>query len=427
MKRNHIFQRISICFSAFVLSVSFGFSFTSCSDDNNGEDPYFYIEDQPTGITVDAAGIKQSSWKSYTIRSNRPWTITKESTVDWVHVFADEGEDDGIFDVWVDKNAAFTTRTANLVFKVQDAEQPVMFRIDQKADVPNVTILNATTGYTAAPKGGTLKVPVSSNVPWTAKLSDNNWLKIDSVGKDTIYLTAVKNVSDKEREATLTAVGTGEYTSLSSQTIVKQSTSGLIMSEHFDWMAEGKVDSLYNYPEVNYSSWSVDDKDHGWTTIGISMYGGHGYLKMGKTNYAGDIVSPKFTAVDGKQNLKVTFKSIGYVSAGGAKDDGVLQAIVIGGGTISDYPTSDFDVNGNTYKAATFSITVYPNSSKQENGPAYDAWGQPDASFSFSIKDATPDTQVIFVGGAKWGANLKGVGQGKNRCYLDDFKVVVAE
>jgi hypothetical protein len=410
-----------------VVSALFALSFTSCSNDNDSEDPYFYIENQPTGITVAASGVKQASWKSYTIRSNRPWKITKQSNADWVHVFADEGEDDGIFDVWVDENALFTARTENLIFNVDGQEQPVMFRVDQQASVPTVVITNASTGYEIAAKGGILKVPVTHNVSWTAALSTNDWLKVDSIGKDTVYLSATKNTTDAIRKVTLTATGTGEYTSLTSSTVISQPTSGIILSEHFDWMQEGKSDFLYNYPEVNSQSWSADELAHGWYTNGISMYGGLGYLKVGKTNYGGDLESPKLSAIDGKQDVTVTFKSIGYISAGGTKDDGVLQVIVTGGGTISDYATNDFVVNGVTYKAATMGITVYPNSSKLENGDNYDPWAQPDATFTFHITGATKDTQLIFVGGAKWGASLKGVGQGKNRCYFDDVKVVATE
>jgi len=424
---NNIFQKRNSNLLTLVMSTLFIVSMMSCSSDKYNEDPYFYIEDQMTAVTVDASGILQANMKAYTIRSNRPWTITQEKATDWLHVFADEGDDDGIFDIWIDKNPNFTSRTGNLIFKVDGQEQPVMFRVDQKADVPAVAIVNGASGYAAPPKGGVLKVPVSANVNWTASLSSSDWGKIDSLSKDTVYLSFIKNNTDTPRSISLTAVGIGEYTALTSSTTISQMTEGVILNEKFGWMQEGVVDSLYNYPEVNYSSWSTVEKSYGWTTLGSSMYGGHGYLKVGKTSYAGDLVSPAFSAIEGTKDVTVTFKSIGYVSSGGAKDDGVVKVIVTGGGTISDHTTTDLDVNGTTYKAATFNITVYPNSKNQENGAAYDAWGQPGAKFLFKIKGATPKTQIVFVGGSAWGAALKSVGQGKNRCYFDDILVMVNE
>ena len=80
-------------------------------------------------------------------------------------------------------------------------------------------------------------------------------------------------------------------------------------------------------------------------------------------------------------------------------------------------------VNEKTYKAATFDITVYPNSSKNENGEDYNPWIQPGATFTFHIKGATKEPQLLFVGGVAWNSGLKGKGQGKNRLLLDDVKV----
>ena len=92
-------------------------------------------------------------------------------------------------------------------------------------------------------------------------------------------------------------------------------------------------------------------------------------------------------------------------------------------GTIVGQDLVDMTVNEKTYKAATFDITVYPNSSKNENGEDYNPWIQPGATFTFHIKGATKETQLLFVGGVAWNSGLKGKGQGKNRLLLDDVKV----
>lgn len=412
------------------MSTLFIVSMMSCSSDKYNEDPYFYIEDQMTAVTVDASGILQANMKAYTIRSNRPWTITQEKATDWLHVFADEGDDDGIFDIWIDKNPNFTSRTGNLIFKVDGQEQPVMFRVDQKADVPGVTIVNAAAGYTVPGRSSILKVPVTNNVNWEASLSASDWAAIDSVGKDTVYIKTQVNNTDDPRCVTLKVVGTGTYSSLSSQTIITQSTVGIIINEHFNWMQLGDQVPYYQYPEVNSASWSSVEKNYGWTTIGNSMYGGRGYLKIGKTNYGGDLVSPKFQNIGDNQtmDLVVSFKAIGYVSSGGTKDTGVLKIIVLGAGAISGMETSVLEVNKLSYPAATMYVTVYPNSSKLENGVDYNPWEQSNANFSFLIKGATNQTQIMFVGGTAWGPNFDSKDSknpNKNRILFDDIKVMV--
>lgn len=433
MKNNMIFQKVGLYNKLLLIaSVVFTLSFAACSDDNNSEDPYFYVENQPTGITLSASGIKQASRKAYTIRSNRSWTINKETDAEWLHIFADEGEDDGIFDIWADANTAFTSRTANLIFKVEGQEQPVMFRVDQKADVPSVTIANAANGYTILSKGGSIKIPVSHNVKWTANLATCDWASIDSVGADTVYVTATKNTGDEARTVTLTAVGLDEYSSLSSSTVISQSPAGIIMNDTFDWLQLGEELPTYSTPEVRIDLWGAAETAHGWTSIGGLAYGGRGYVKLGKTSYGGDIVTPALSSISGTQNVKVTFKAIGYVSAGstkkaGSKDDAVIKVVVINGGTISNQTTADFKIKDVTYKAATFVTTVFPNSKYMENGADYDPWSQADAVFTFKVTGATKDTKIIFVGGGAWDSALSTVGQGKNRIFLKDVKVVADE
>lgn len=435
--KNKIFQKKNSNIVVFAFFVLFALSMTSCSKDRFDGDPYFYIEDQPTGITVDASGIKSANRKAYTIRSNRPWKITQETACDWLHILADEGEDDGIFSVWVDKNANFTDRSCNLIFTVNDQEQPMMLRVDQKADVPTVTIANAESGYEMLGKGAQIKIPVKNNVTWTASLSSTDWAAIDSIGKDTVYVSASKNLEDTPRTVTLTAVGTGTYSSLSSSTVITQATMGIIMSEHFDWMKED-AEIGFNYSkggELSYGSWTADYLSHDWyTTVDKSgsttpsLYGGNGYLKISRTNFTGNLISPAFSLIEGTQDVKVSFKSIGYISSKAKKDDGVLRVIVYqGGGTIEDTDTqvnlSNDGTSGPSYKARTFTVTVYPDSPKQEHGADYNPWNEAACNFSFVIRGANALTRIMFIGGNSWGDGFVGI----NRLYFDDIKAVAVE
>ena len=64
---------------------SFPLTFISCSDDDNefSGDPFFMIEENPTGIST---GVNGES-KSYIVRSNRPWQIVPQGEADWVKTF----------------------------------------------------------------------------------------------------------------------------------------------------------------------------------------------------------------------------------------------------------------------------------------------------------------------------------------------------
>lgn len=439
-----IFQKMFLSiFTVAVFAVS-AILVTACSDDDDSEDPYFYIEDQASGLTVNSTGITKTDWKVYTIRSNRSWKITQDKENDWLHIFADEGDADGLFRIWVDKNKTFDVRSANLIFTVNGQEQPVMFRVDQEADVPTVSIEKASDGYEILGSGGHFKIPVTTNVEWTASLAQNDWVAIDSVKNDTVYATAQRNTTDDPRSVVLTAKGTGNYSSLVSSTVISQSTFGIIMNEHFEWMQEGSTmtsETDYNYyqgGELSFASWNSAEKGHGWETVmdnagstTPSLYGGHGYLKFGRTNFAGNVLSPAFTGIIGTMNVRVSFKCVGYISSGGTLDDNVVKVLVYeGGGALVGDKTpfyANTDGTSNAFDALTLNAKVYPNSSNQEHGASYNPWLEKDVTLTFDIKGATKDTRIMFVGGTAWGSSLKGKGQGKNRLYIDDVKVAVID
>lgn len=398
---------------------------TACSDDNT-EAAYFRLDTDATTVTVPAKGIAKGSMVPITVRTNKAWRVNVDNPEvnNWVHIYADEGVGDGVFRVWVDKNATFDPRTAQISFVVDGNVEEEKYTIAQEPQVPSVEIVNADNGYTALADGGQTKVVVNHNIDWTASISNVDWAVLDSCSADTVYISLQKN-EDEDRTLTLTCQGTGEYADVVSTTTILQSSPGIYLNDHFDWMQEGKEDYYYNYPEQGIGVWTAEELAHGWTTVNPSpaLYGGRGYIKLGKTNVAGDALSPKLSGIIGRANVNVTFKAIGYVSKGGAKDDGVIRVMVVGPGTIVGRDLVDMTVGTTTGKAASFDVTVFPNSSKLENGADYDPWAQPEASFSLNIEGATKDTQILFIGGTAWGSNLKGEGQGKNRLLLDDVKV----
>ena len=264
---------ISSCFPfAFSLAMIL---FASCTSDND-EACYFKMETEQTQVNVPAAGISKSKLAKVIIRSNKDWNIQLENPEDaqWIHLFANEGSADGIFRFWVEKNTEFTSRSARLIFTVDGQKQDVPYTIDQAADVPAVTIANAENGYKVLATGGQLKVPVSHNIEWTTLLKDEmnqqpTWIKIDSCGTDSIYLSLEKNTDDT-RSAILTCTGVGEYASVTSSTIITQANAGIYLNDRFDWMQEGKEDYYYNYPEQGIAVWTEEELSHGWTTLATS-------------------------------------------------------------------------------------------------------------------------------------------------------------
>ena len=111
----------------------------SCNDEETLAEPYFTIEDNPTGLSVDVNGIEQS----YVVRSNQSWEVIAQGEGDWVRAFPDKGNNDGIFKFIVNENDTFEPRVMNFAFVVNGEEQPALFRVEQVANVPFITVQNA--------------------------------------------------------------------------------------------------------------------------------------------------------------------------------------------------------------------------------------------------------------------------------------------
>lgn len=395
----------------------------ACSNDTKESgDPYYTFDGNVDVVNVGIEGIKKTNMSPVVMRSNRCWTLkTSEEDGRWLHTFIDEGEDDGIFYYWVDPNPAFTGRNGHIDI-YSNGEKVKSLEVIQAANVPMLAIVNAEGGYTALPAAGQVKIAVTSNISWTASIEAVDWAKLDSVGKDTVYVSLTKNTDD-DRSLTLTCRGAGDFNGLVSTTTLNQAAPGIYLNEDFGWLQEGTGAPLYDVPEVRYSNWNDAEKAMGWTTLEGSMYGGRGYTKIGKTNVAGDLVSPALVNIKGADDVKVSFQCIGYMAGNGKKDDGVLSVGLMGPGTIVADEMNKIPIAGGTYDVAVFQITVFPDSPKNEHGEGYDPWKEAASRFHFSVKGATADTKLVFIGGPQWGGALKKIGQGKNRLYLDNIKV----
>lgn len=402
--------------SALTLICLLGFSGCKDNDDPVG-DPYLTFENIEGTINVSKAGITQAKRKAVTVRSNSAWKVALENPDDasWLHFFIDEGEDDGLIYYWVDKNTTFDQREGKITLS-DNGKVLNSLDIVQEADVPNISIKDGANDYTIAPEGSVLKLAIEANISWKASLTpDVEWAHITNVTEDSVFVTIDKNEED-ERTVTLALTGEGEYANVNSNTLITQKDESLIYNDDLNWLQEGEDKPTYETPEVKIEKW---EKDMGWTSYSSWAYGGHGYIKLGKTNYNGDIVSPALTKLKKPTDVKVTFQSMGYISKTGVKDASIVKVGVIGPGEVNGDEVNSISINGTAYRCVRFVNTVFPNSENNENGEDYDPWAQPGSYHSFTITGATAETKIIFVGGDNWNKV-----KGKNRVFLKSVEVV---
>lgn len=409
----------NIFLSALTLICLLGFSGCKDNDDPVG-DPYLTFENIEGTINVSKAGITQAKRKAVTVRSNSTWKVALENPDDasWLHFFIDEGEDDGLIYYWVDKNTTFDQREGKITLS-DNGKVLNSLDIVQEADVPNITIKDGSNGFTIAPEGSVLKVAIDANITWKATLTpDVDWARITNVTEDTIFVTIDKNEED-ERTVNLSLVGEGEHSGVSTTALITQKDESLIFNDNLSWLQEGEEKPTYETPEIRIDLWNDAEKAAGWSSLSNWAYGGRGYIKLGKTNYNGDVISPALSKLKKPTDVKVTFQSMGYVSAGGVKDASVVKVGVIGPGEVNGDEVKTISINGTAYRCVKFVNTVFPNSEKNENGEDYDPWAQPGSYHSFTITGATAETKIIFVGGDNWNKV-----KGKNRVFLKSVEVV---
>lgn len=218
--------------------------------------------------------------------------------------------------------------------------------------------------------------------------------------------------------------------------------------------AEG-VEYFPNYTNIQKDG-NVEDLN-GWSSRTTWMYACQGYIRVSKTSYGGDLISPKFAALTEKSDVKLTWQNFGYTSnetlnadgshKGGLVHDyqcyyvGVLGAGEIEGADVKQVAFKDADMNDITINAAL--ITIPTDAYITMDTLA--AWGFESTKNELTIKNATAETQVVFMSvipefgstkttdytkfisegapaadpNAPYGVNVKA-----NRIMLDNIKVV---
>ncbi len=396
--------------------------FTSCDKENSQDtgEPYFNFTDatestSPTGYNVAYSG--NTTGLKFVIRSNRPWKIVANTEDTWARFFPNEGDDDGIVKVIVEENKTFVSREMQFAFIVDGEEQPVLFTVTQAQATPFITISNIG-GKDINNLGQSFTINVKANVAYTYS-SDSPWLTFESqsVGASSTDLTfAVTDNTGVNSRVGYINFTCAQFPNLNASLKVTQEGRGegiVVFFDDFAWSTYSNTIFPNTTDAKRYDAWTPEEQARGWYSTPNTfskneqlLYACYGFMKVGKTTYGGDMITPKLTALPaGTHNVLVKFKAVPYKTAAGTQDDNILKVSVVGPGTIS---------------VSQFVIDNWPDYTADPT--CTDIWSQLNTERSFTITGATSDTQIKFLGGDY---NLSGVGKGKNRIFLDDIKVLI--
>ncbi len=368
-----------------------------------------FLEINPENIEVSGNGAELN----ITINTSADdWTFSQDGE-SWLNI---EKTAAGL-KITVSSNKTPKVRTAEL--SITSAMFPEIGKTIFVSQNPNIflDIVQESVGF--PPYGGESVVEIETNLDnWNFSISEG-WVTAEKTASG-LLLKANANPGDAELSALLTVFSSEFPDDIWKQIEVNQFTS-IILDEDFNWLDYGSPVFYTTTGEKRWDTWTQDEKDRGWVSLvnpvdgsGNTplLYSRVGFVKLGKTSYGGDLVSPPFEKLMGTETVKVTFKAIPYMTKAGTKDDNDLKVSVIGPGEISQ---SVFIIDN---------WPVYPANDATHTEYCINLWNEPEATRTFTITGATSETQIKFVGGDY---DLLGVGAGKTRIFLDDIKVEIVD
>lgn len=399
------------------------FMVSACKKDNTSS-ATFALKDNPSTLEVTENGTSVT----YTVESDGSWEVQPLRAERWLKISPAKGSGSGTFTVTVDKNTTLEDRQTTLTFMVNGRVQNHAIKVMQKArsanneDEDQYVRLKGLSGLQLPEEGTNSRYILQSTGKWRIEIIEGgDWLNIHPMEGtfDTgITISVGANASEYARNGRL-AFYLDDQLFLSDFSI-QQEGMEVILQEDFNWLNYGSPIFYTTTGETRIDSWRAEDKERGWTsTINPADGGGNyastyarlGFIKLGRTNFGGDIISPKLTSVEGVKSLIVRFKAVPYMTAAGNGDGGTsLKVSVIGPGTVSQ---NEFNINN------------WPDYTADPN--CTEIWKAAETTRSFTITGATAETQIRFLGG---GFDLRnppaGVVRGNlNRIFLDDILVAV--
>lgn len=403
-------EAVSKVMFAFALSLIMLFS--SCKDEND-TGGYFALKDNPSKMEVSAQGASAT----YTVQSTGNWKVEPLRKEKWLKIEPMEGNGDGTFTVTVNRNIANEARAMALFFTVDGQLQNSVLRIEQEAGTGGGQSEEPYLYFDGRPES--LEIPeagvtsshiIRSTGKWRVEIENQpEWVAINPMegeGDTPVTLTVEGNASSS-RSAKVIFFLDGEQQA----NVLPIYQDGAIFTENFNWLNYGNAIFPTTDGEKIISSWTAEEKERGWTSSpsadkSTPVYARPGFVKLGKTNYGADLISPKLSNVQGTRNLLVKFKAVPYLTAGGTKDNTILKVNVIGPGTVS---------------VSEFNIDNWPNYTTDPTCTLI--WQEARTERSFVITGATAETQIRFLGGD---FDLRGQDPlNKNRIFLDDIVVTI--
>lgn len=397
---------------------------TSCKDDL-AVDGVFALQDNPSKLAAAANGVSET----YTVQATGKWKVEPLRKENWLKIDPMEGNGNGTFTVTVYKNTDPEARELTLFFTLDGKLQNNVLKVEQAGTTdqgqvkdPYLKIDGISNRLEVLEEGSNGQYILRSTGKWKVAVEDeSDWVKVSPMegeGDTPITITVDKN-TDIERTANL-LLFLDEVQQASPLTVyqkgVKLQVEGdVVLKEDFNWLTYGSEIFNATSGETRIALWSTEELAKGWTsTINTTEGGGNyasiyarpGFIKLGRTNYGGDLISPKLANVQRTKNLLVTFKAVRYATG----DHYLLNVGVKGPGTVS---VNQFNV-----------MNVATPNSNLESCRA--AWQAPEATYSFVVTGATAETQIWLLGGAfdqragNWPATV-------NRIFVDDIVVTVAK
>ncbi|MEC3879720.1 BACON domain-containing protein [Parapedobacter sp. 10938] len=388
--------------------------FSSCEKEDGGGTA-FSLKDNPTEMIVSAQGESQT----FTVQTSGAWEVEPLRDEPWMTIDPMVGTGNGTFTVTVDRNTTLEARESVLTFVVDGRRKNTVLRIDQAAREPEdgtadpYLNLDGMERLEVPEEGLYGRYTVRSTGEWKIEIpEDADWLTIEPMTgsfDQGVTVNVDLNKTPNARTADLVFYLNGEQ--VPDPFEVSQAGMQIILYEDFNWLNYGSSIFYTTSGETRIDKWTDAEMENGWSwnnpsADGVpSTYARDGFVKLGKTNYGSDILSPKLAAVEGTKNLQVSFKAVPYQTAGGTRDATLLKVGLIGPGTIS---------------TETFTIDNWPNYDLDPS--CTEIWLAEETTRSFTITGATAETQVWFLGGDY---DLRGASPNKNRIFLDDVLISV--
>ena len=202
--------------------------------------------------------------KSISVTSNVDWTVSCPNA--WVTVSPNSGSGNGTFKITVTANDKFEARSSTVTVKAGDKTASV--RVSQLSLAPSILVSPTTLEIEAA--GGTAKVDVTANSPWTVTLpEDCGWMTADPAsGEGNAQVTLTVAASDV-REAR-SAVVTFKETVGNTAVTVTVSQAAVEIGHRADSLALVAIYNASDGANWTKNKWELDKPIDTWPAVTVT-------------------------------------------------------------------------------------------------------------------------------------------------------------